>query len=74
MDVAIMIDTAETGGTIKDDSGVYPLQLELRSGDQIDRVDEHRGDPYRPNAPRNRSCSHGGRSWRRRWRSDPTAG
>jgi hypothetical protein len=31
-DVAIKIDTSETGA-IEDDSGVYPLQIELRSGD-----------------------------------------
>lgn len=32
-DVAIKIDTSETGA-IEDDSGVYPLQIELRSGDE----------------------------------------
>jgi hypothetical protein len=30
----IRIDTSETGGIRQDDSGVYPLQLELRSQDQ----------------------------------------
>lgn len=30
----IRIDTSETGGITQDDSGVYPLQLELRSRDQ----------------------------------------
>jgi hypothetical protein len=34
MDVPIKINTSETGA-IEDDSGVYPLQLELRSGDQL---------------------------------------
>ncbi|HEX4941257.1 MAG TPA: hypothetical protein VFW51_01895 [Actinomycetota bacterium] len=33
-DVAIKIDTSETGA-IEDDSGVYPLQIELRSGDEL---------------------------------------
>ncbi|HJQ72627.1 MAG TPA: hypothetical protein VJ887_04375, partial [Actinomycetota bacterium] len=33
-DVAIRIDTSETGA-IEDDSGVYPLQIELRSGDEL---------------------------------------
>jgi hypothetical protein len=33
-DLAIKIDTSETGA-IEDDSGVYPLQIELRSGDQL---------------------------------------
>ena len=33
-DVTVKIDTAETGA-IEDDSLVYPLQLELRSGEQI---------------------------------------
>ena len=33
-DVTVKIDTAETGA-IEDDSLVYPLQLELRSGDHI---------------------------------------
>ncbi len=32
-DVAIKIDASETGA-IEDDSGVYPLQIELRSGDE----------------------------------------
>ena len=34
MEVPIRIDTAATAA-IEDDSGVYPLQIELRSGDQI---------------------------------------
>jgi hypothetical protein len=33
-EVKIRIDTSETGGIAQDDSGVYPLQLELRSQDQ----------------------------------------
>jgi hypothetical protein len=33
-DHRIRIDTSETGGIAQDDSGVYPLQLELRSRDQ----------------------------------------
>ena len=33
-DVSIEIDTADTGA-IEDDSGVYPLQLELRSGAEL---------------------------------------
>ena len=33
-DVAIKIDTSETGA-IEDDSGVYPLQIELRSGEEL---------------------------------------
>jgi len=33
-DVKIRIDTSETGGIAQDDSGVYPLQLEVRSQDQ----------------------------------------
>jgi hypothetical protein len=33
-DVEIVIDTSETGGIEQGDSGVYPLQLELRAGDQ----------------------------------------
>jgi hypothetical protein len=33
-DVKIEIDTSETGA-IEDDSGVYPLQIELRSGDEL---------------------------------------
>jgi hypothetical protein len=33
-DHKIRIDTSETGGILQDDSGVYPLQLELRSQDQ----------------------------------------
>ena len=33
-DVTIKIDTSETGA-IEDDSGVYPLQIELRSGDEL---------------------------------------
>jgi hypothetical protein len=33
-EVKIRIDTSETGGIAQDDSGVYPLQLELRSRDQ----------------------------------------
>jgi hypothetical protein len=33
-DVAVKIDTSETGA-IEDDSGVYPMQLELRSGDEL---------------------------------------
>jgi hypothetical protein len=33
-DVAIKIDASETGA-IEDDSGVYPLQIELRSGDEL---------------------------------------
>jgi hypothetical protein len=33
-EVKIRIDTSETGGIDQDDSGVYPLQLELRSQDQ----------------------------------------
>jgi hypothetical protein len=33
-DVEIVIDTSETGGIEQGDSGVYPLQLELRTGDQ----------------------------------------
>jgi hypothetical protein len=33
-EVAIKIDTSETGA-IEDDSGVYPLQIELRSGDEL---------------------------------------
>jgi hypothetical protein len=33
-DVAIKIDTSETGA-IEDDSGVYPLQIELRSGEDL---------------------------------------
>jgi hypothetical protein len=31
MEVPIRIDSAETGGIVQDDSGVYPLQLDLRS-------------------------------------------
>ncbi len=34
MDVPIRINTADTGA-IEDDSGVYPLQIELRSGDLL---------------------------------------
>ncbi|MCD6020536.1 MAG: hypothetical protein K0R20_246 [Actinomycetia bacterium] len=34
IDIAIKIDTSETGA-IEDDSGVYPLQIELRSGDEL---------------------------------------
>jgi hypothetical protein len=33
-EVAIRIDSSETGGIVQDDSGVYPLKLELRSEDQ----------------------------------------
>lgn len=33
-EIKIRIDTSETGGIAQDDSGVYPLQLELRSQDQ----------------------------------------
>ena len=33
-DVTIKIDTSETGA-IEEDSGVYPLQIELRSGDEL---------------------------------------
>jgi hypothetical protein len=33
-DVEIVIDTSETGGIDQGDSGVYPLQLELRTRDQ----------------------------------------
>jgi hypothetical protein len=33
-EVKIRIDTSETGAIAQDDSGVYPLQLELRSQDQ----------------------------------------
>jgi hypothetical protein len=33
-EVPIRIDTSETGGIVQDDSGVYPLQLELRSEDE----------------------------------------
>ena len=40
IEVPIRIDTAETEA-IEDDSGVYPLQIELRSGDQIVGVDDH---------------------------------
>jgi hypothetical protein len=35
IEVPIQIDTAETEA-IEDDSGVYPLQIELRSGDRIE--------------------------------------
>jgi hypothetical protein len=31
MEVPIRIDSAETGGIVQDDSGVYPLQLDLRN-------------------------------------------
>jgi hypothetical protein len=34
IDVAFKIDTSETGA-IEDDSGVYPLQIELRSGEEL---------------------------------------
>jgi hypothetical protein len=34
MEVPIRIDSSEIGGIVQDDSGVYPLELELRSGDQ----------------------------------------
>jgi hypothetical protein len=33
-EVRVRIDASETGGIVQDDSGVYPLQLELRSDDQ----------------------------------------
>jgi hypothetical protein len=33
-EVAVRIDSSETGGIVQDDSGVYPLKLELRSEDQ----------------------------------------
>jgi hypothetical protein len=33
-EVAIRIDSSETGGIVQDDSGVYPLKLDLRSEDQ----------------------------------------
>jgi uncharacterized protein DUF6049 len=33
-EVKIRIDTSETGGIAQDDSGVYPVQLELRSQDR----------------------------------------
>ena len=34
IDVTVRIDTSQTGA-IEDDSGVYPLQIELRSGDEL---------------------------------------